>query len=88
LRVALANRSGDPVTFSEPAVNLPGVGVAMETQEPGRACQVTLDFPLGCEVKSGVNAELSVKTSHAQYPVVRVPILRGSQPVPPPPSQP
>lgn len=86
LRVAIHNSGGDPVTFSEPTVNVPGVVAGMEVLQPGRACQVTLDFSPGFEVKPGVSAELSVKTSHPQYPVVRVPILRGSQPVPPPPA--
>jgi hypothetical protein len=86
LRVAIHNSGPDPVTFSDPTVNLPGVVASMDVPQPGRACQVTLDFPPGFEVKPGVSAELSVKTSHPQYPVVRVPILRGSQPVQPPPA--
>ncbi len=88
LRVAIHSNGREPVTFSDPSVNLPGVVPGMAVLQPGRACQVTLDFPTGFEVKPGVSAALSVKTSHPQYPVVRVPILRGSQPVPPPPSQP
>jgi hypothetical protein len=71
------------VTISAPTVNVPGVVATLKESQPGRLFSITLDFPAGFAIKATEQAELTVKTSHPQYPVVRVPIvqsLRESQP--------
>ncbi|MCX6873688.1 MAG: DUF1573 domain-containing protein [Verrucomicrobia bacterium] len=83
LGVTLRNGSSSAVTVSEATVNVPGVKATIKELQPGRVFNIMLDFPVGFKVDPTAPAELSVKTSHPQYPIVRVPIvqgLRGSQP--------
>ena len=77
LAVILRNSGSVPVTVSEPAVNLPGVVATLKESQPGRLFSITLDFPAGFAIKATEHAELTVKTSHPQYPIVRVPIVQG-----------
>lgn len=81
--VILRNSGSAPVTISAPTVNVPGVVATLKESQPGRLFSITLDFPAGFAIKATEQAELTVKTSHPQYPAVRVPIvqsLRESQP--------
>ena len=78
-RVVLRNIGSIPVTVSEPTVNVPGVAAALKEIQPGRMFHIVLNFPAGFEVRPTAPAELSVKTSHPLYPIVRVPISHASQ---------
>jgi hypothetical protein len=79
LAVTLRNTGSSAVSVSEPTVNLPDVEATVQELQAGRVFNIMLDFPAGFEIKATEHAELIVKTSHPQHPVVRVPILRASQ---------
>ncbi|MCX6876446.1 MAG: DUF1573 domain-containing protein [Verrucomicrobia bacterium] len=75
--VILRNIGTAAVSISEPTVNVPGVAATLKELQPGRIFHIVLSFPAGFEVRPAAPAELSVKTSHPQYPIVRVPIVHG-----------
>ena len=69
-----------------PVVAQPMRGVDLRVQElqPGRFYNVVVSFPAGLEIPPGQRAELSLKTSHPQYPFIKVPIYQVARPVPAP----
>lgn len=83
LGVTIRNSGSTAVTVSEPTVNVPGVEATVQELQAGRVFNIMLNFPAGFEVKPTGHAELIVKTSHPQHPVVRVPIRQASQTVQP-----
>ena len=83
--VTIRNSGGTNVTVSEPTVNLPGVEATVQELQPGRAFNIMLNFPAGFEIKPTERAELSVKTSHPQHPIIRVPIFQAPRPYQPQP---
>jgi hypothetical protein len=92
LAVTVRNSGSAAVTVSEPKINVPGAEATVQELQPGRVFNIMVNFPVGFQAKPDEPAELSVKTSHPQFPIVRVPILHAPQaahsqssPVPPRP---
>jgi len=75
--VTIRNNTANPMTVSDPKVNAPGVDVQLKEVEPGKQFTLTLTF--SPEFSSNTNnCELTFKTSHPDYPSVRVPVRRLS----------
>jgi hypothetical protein len=74
------------LTFSDAAVNAPGVTVALSETTPGKTFSARLEFPQGFGLTPGKQVEFSVKTSHPKYPLIKVPIVQ--LPSPPAPAAP
>ncbi|MCX6925667.1 MAG: hypothetical protein NT154_21020, partial [Verrucomicrobia bacterium] len=47
------------------------------------AFAVALNFPAGFEIAQGEKVELSIKSNHPQFPIIRVPIVQPPRPTPP-----
>jgi hypothetical protein len=71
--------AGDDAPNTKP---IPGVNIRVQELQPGRFYNVVVIFPAGLEIRPGQSAELSLKTSHPQYPVIRVPIYQMAPLVP------
>jgi hypothetical protein len=88
--VAIQNNSGTNIlTLSEPTVNIPGVGIEIRTNDPGKSFSLMLGFPQGFEVPQGRQVELSLRTSSPRVPLVKVPVRQMQRPpiqVPRPPA--
>lgn len=69
------------MTLSDPAVNVKDVKTGLKELEPGRAFNVEVSFPPGFEIAPGQNVEFSVKSSHPEFPVIKVPISQLPRPV-------
>jgi hypothetical protein len=80
--VSIRNNGTNTLTLSEPVVNAKGVDVQLKETEPGRAFAVTLSFPVGFEIAQGERVELSVKSSHPQFPTIKVPVIQPPRPAP------
>jgi hypothetical protein len=63
---------------------IPGVEASVQELQPGRVFNVVLRFPEGFEIPPGQRAELSLKTSHPQFPSLKVPIYQIARPIPTP----
>ncbi len=83
--VTIQNNVSAPLTLSEPTVNAQGVDVEVKETQPGRLFAVTLSFPEGFQIPPGENEALTIKTSHPQYPALRVPIIQALAPAGPAP---
>ena len=87
--VTIRNSSTNALALSEPAVNVKDVDVQLKEVEPGKSFTATLTFPTGFEIAQGTQVELSLKSSNAQTPVLKVPVQQPLRPnLPPVPSAP
>ena len=71
--VWVRNNGTNTLALSEPAVNAKGVEVKMKEENPGHEFILTLNFPAGFDVAPGEKLELSVKSNHPQFPLIKVP---------------
>ena len=61
--------------LSDATVNAPGATVRTQETEPGRSFNLTVDFPPGFQVEPNQKVELTVKSNHPQFPLIRVPVF-------------
>jgi len=86
--VTIKNSSTNSLTLSEPAINLPEVGVQLREMQPGQLYNVVLTFPAGFELPKGQQVALTVKCTHPRVPLIKVPVVQlpeqaaGQQPAP------
>lgn len=80
--VAIRSSGSQAITVSDVQVNAPGVTVKVSEATPGKLFNITLGFPTEFKLEPGKSVELTAKTSHPKYPVVRVPITQIAAPVP------
>ena len=78
----IRNNGHTPVKLSDPAVNAEGVTVQMQEIEPGKSFRLNLGFPTNFQTHADHPIELSVKTSHPKYPLIKVPITQAPPPQP------
>ena len=82
--ISIRNQGTNNVELSEPVVSMPGVEARIMEMQAGKAFTALVAFPQGFEVPPGGQVELSFKTSHPRFPVVKVPIMQMPRPAPPP----
>jgi hypothetical protein len=80
--ITIRNNGTNTLALSEPVGNAKGVEVRVQEIQPGRVFTLTANFPPGFEVAQGEKVELSVKTSHPQFPVIKVPVTQARRPAP------
>ncbi len=89
--LSIRNNGTNTISLSDPLVTVQGVDVQLKEIMPGRVFTAILTFPPAVEITPGKPMEFTVKSSHLQYPVLKVPILRlaptpAPSPIPPGPS--
>ena len=87
--VTIQNNSTNPVTLSEPAVNVPGVEATIRELQPGKSFAAMLAFPQGFLLSPGRQVEFTAKSSNPKFPLVKVPVIQLGRPAGPkfPPPQ-
>ncbi len=84
--VTIVNNGTNTLKLSEPTVNVKDVDVQVNESQPGRSFTATLTFPEGFQIAQGQQVELTIKSSHPQYPLLKVPVVHlqrpGATPVP------
>ena len=78
----IRNNSSKPVQLSDPAVSAPGATVQLQETEPGKTFRLNLSFPAQFQAQPGAPMELTVKTTHPRYPVMKIPIIQTAPPAP------
>lgn len=68
------------LALSEAAVNAKGVAVDLKEVQPGRDFTLAVSFPAGFELAPGEKVELSVKSNHPQFPMIKVPVIQPPRP--------
>lgn len=88
--VTIQNNSTNALTLSDPIINAPGVDVQIKEIQPGKMYRALLTFPQGFEIPAGQQVLLTMKSSNARMPEIRVPVSQTPRPayVPPPAPKP
>ena len=81
--ISIRNNGTNTLALSEPAVNAKGVDVQLKEVEAGRLFALTVSFPAGFEMAQGEKVELSLKSNHPQFPMIKVPVIQPPRPAPP-----
>jgi hypothetical protein len=80
--ISIRNNGTNTLALSEPAVNERSVDVQLKEIEGGRFFTLTANFPAGFEMAQGQKVELSVKSNHPQFSVIKVPVIQPLRPAP------
>lgn len=78
--VSFRNNASSPLELRDPAINAPGVELQLHELQKGQFYSVLLFFPPGFEIVPGQKLELTVKSNHPLFPVLRVPIVKPGLP--------
>jgi len=78
LGVYVRNNESSPINVFDPSVSLTNVQVQVHEFQKGRLFRVVLDFPAGFHLTPEQREELTVKTSHPQVPLLKIPIIAKS----------
>ena len=74
------------IKLSEAAVNVEGASVEIKELAAGKIFQLTLAFPTTFQVSTAAPAQLTFKTDHPKFPLIRVPIIQLLPPAVAPPA--
>jgi hypothetical protein len=74
--VTVRNSGTNSLVLSDAKVSVPGAEVRVQETQPGRLFTISVDFPAGFEVK-GQQAELSVKSNHPKFALIKVPVFQA-----------
>jgi hypothetical protein len=77
--LTIRSQSTNLLVLTEASVNVPGVTVEVKELQPGRMFVLTPTFPAGFELPTGQRVEVSVKSNHPKYAVIRVPVVQTRQ---------
>jgi hypothetical protein len=74
--VTVRNSGTNSLVLSDASVNVPGAQVRVQETQPGRLFNLSVDFPAGFEVKPGQQVEVSVKSNHPKFALIKVPVFQ------------
>jgi hypothetical protein len=75
ITVSVRNNETNALVLSDAGINLPGATVRLQESQPGRIYSLMLTLPVGFEAKPDQRVELSVKSNHPRFPLIKVPVL-------------
>jgi hypothetical protein len=78
--ISIRNTGTNTLTLSEPMVNDKNVDLQLKEIEAGRSFALTANFPAGFEIAQGQKIEVSVKSNHPQFPIIKVPVVQPARP--------
>ena len=74
--ITVRNNGTNSLVLSDANVNVPGAEVRVQETQPGRFFNLSVDFPAGFELKAGQQVEVSVKSNHPKFPLIKVPVFQ------------
>jgi Protein of unknown function (DUF1573) len=75
LGLTIQNNGTNNLVLSDPAFSVPGVNVKVVDIQPGKQFHVAAQFPKGFSSPTQ-QMELTIKSSHPKYPVLKVPVIQ------------
>lgn len=80
LNAWVRNNGTNPLAITQAEVNAPGVTVKYEDDPFNRGIAFKVELPAGFQAPAGSNLELSIRTTHPQHPLVRIPLVPSPAP--------
>jgi len=81
--VTIQNNGTNVLKLSDAMVSSKDVEVQVQETVPGKTFTASLSFPQGFEVTQGQPLELQIKSSHPNFPVIKIPITQMARPAQP-----
>lgn len=72
--VAIRNSGTELVFLSELKSNVEGIELNLKELQDGRFFNIQATFPAGFKLNTAIEPEITVKTSHPRFPLLRIPI--------------
>jgi hypothetical protein len=79
--VNIRNNGTNALVLSDASVNVPNAEVRVQEIQTNRLFRLTVNFPAGFEIKPDEKIEVSLKSNHPKFPVIRVPVSSSNRPV-------
>jgi hypothetical protein len=76
--ISIRSNSSNPLAVSDPALTDSRLNVELTEIRKGSYFTATVTFPKGFQIPSGQRLELTLKSNHPQFPVIRVPIVQSA----------
>ncbi len=74
--ITIQNNSSGLIQVSDVAVSIPNLTPQVREAVPGKTFSISVTFPKGFELPPNTPAELTLKTTHAQAPAIKIPITQ------------
>jgi hypothetical protein len=72
--VLVRNNGSDPLILEDADINLADVTVQVLETQPGRVFRINVEFPEAFELSAAAAIELTLRSNHPDYPLIRVPV--------------
>lgn len=72
--VEIRNHGSTPLVLEKPIGNLKGASVTLRETVPGRRFTLVVDMAAGFTFTADGTEEITVKSNHPQYPLIRIPV--------------
>src|SRR5207245_2896322 len=79
----IGNNGTNTLALSDASVNVPGAEVRVQETQPGRLFSLAVNFPAGFQIKPEQKVEVSVKSNHPKFPLIKVPVFQPQPPAAP-----
>jgi hypothetical protein len=77
--VTIRSSSTNALVLSDVTIGLTNVEVQVREVQPGRLYNLIATFPPGFQLPAGQRPELSVKSNHPKFPLIRIPVYQSIQ---------
>ena len=74
--IRIRNNGTNSLVLSDATVNIPGAEVRVREVEPGRLFNLTVNFPAGFEIKPDQKFEVTMKSNHPKFSLIKVPVFQ------------
>ena len=74
--VKILNKGTNSLALSDPKVNSQGTEVRLQEVQPGQVFSLMVNFPAGFQTKPDEKAEVTVKSNHRQFPLIKIPVIQ------------
>jgi hypothetical protein len=73
--ISIRSSGTNSLVLSDPTITAPGAKVEVREAQPGHLFNLVVSFPAGFQL-SNHTAEVSVKSNHPKFPIIKVPIVQ------------
>jgi hypothetical protein len=74
--VKILNKGTNSLALSDPTVNSRGTEVRLQEIQPGQVFSLMVNFPAGFQTKPDEKIEVTVKSNHRQFPLIKIPVVQ------------
>lgn len=77
--ITIRNTGTNHLVLSEPSISIPGATLSLREIQTGRLYSVTVTIPAGLQLQANQQAEVSLKSNHPKFPLIKVPVTQPAR---------